>query len=99
MTFSSKAQTHTPQPPETPGVVRLIEWYEKQGDRLLGEATLKDIALSDLQTLFKVSSDNPMYECYPIGSVQVEFLQSKLDHRIDLEQSDYYLSCYREETD
>jgi hypothetical protein len=94
MTFSSKAKTQTTQPPATPGVVRLVEWYEKQGDRLLGEATLQDIALSDLQTLFKVSSDNPMYERYPIGVVQAEFLQSKLDHRIDLEQSDYYLSCH-----
>jgi hypothetical protein len=53
-------------------------------------------SLSELQALFGESSNNPMYDCYPIGADQVGYLQSKLEHAIALDQYDYYLNCRRE---
>lgn len=74
-------------------VVRLVRWYEKSGDQLLGELTLQDISLTELQTLFGESAANPMYDSYPISISQASHLEQKLNQQFDLDQYSYYLEC------
>lgn len=81
------------QKPSPSSVVRLVRWYEKSGDQLLGELTLQDISLTELQTLFGESAANPMYDSYPISVSQASHLEQKLNQQFDLDQYSYYLEC------
>ncbi|MBD1846692.1 hypothetical protein H6F89_25420 [Cyanobacteria bacterium FACHB-63] len=65
----------------------------KEDDRLLGEAVLGSIRLSDLQMLFQESADNLMVDCYPVSVAQVDRLQREIAEPIDLSAYDYYLEC------
>jgi len=76
-----------------PSVIRVIRWYEKKGDRLAGETTLENASLSELQTLFNQSSDDPMYDCYPVLPSHVSYLEQRLNRLIDLNQYDFFLEC------
>lgn len=71
---------------------RVVRWFEKDGDALVGESPLDDLELSKLQRLFHVSRDNPMYDCYPIKTpLQVRYIQKATNHLIDLSAYDYFL--------
>lgn len=74
-------------------ITRLIRWYDKQGEDLKGELELGEVPVEELQTLFGESSENPMYDCYPITPNNVSFFQelAKQDLRFDL--YDYFLEC------
>lgn len=39
---------------------RMIRWYEKEGDQLVGELSLPNIRLTELQELFHESPDAPL---------------------------------------
>lgn len=78
---------------EPSNVIRRIRWYEKLGDRLIGETTLHSISLAELQTWFGESVDDPMYYCYPISEPQARCFHQKLKETLDLEQYSYYLEC------
>lgn len=74
-------------------IVRMIRWFEKTGDALVGEAILLNTPLSTLQALFHESGDNPMFDCYPIQDSQVDYLQQQTGIPIDLRTFDYFLEC------
>lgn len=74
-------------------VIRRIRWYEKSGDRLIGETTLNTISLTELQTWFGAPADDPLYDCYPVSMPQASHLQQKLEEQLDLDQYSYYLEC------
>lgn len=74
-------------------VDRVIRWYEKQGDRLVGEMKLGNVSLPELQALFNQSSDDPMHYCYPVLPSHISYLEQKLNRAIDLEQYDFFLEC------
>ncbi|MGV0024219.1 DUF7683 domain-containing protein [Phormidesmis priestleyi] len=73
--------------------IRVLRWYEKSGDRLVGEALLDSLMLPELQTLFRESSENLMVDCYPVSVAQVDRLQKEMAEPIDLGAYDYYLEC------
>ena len=73
---------------------RIVRWFEKRGDRLLGEIRLEQENLGELQKLFDIPSDNPMYECYLIETeAQVRYFQDILRLKIDTQLYDYFLEC------
>jgi hypothetical protein len=77
-----------------PTISRVVRWFEKDGDALVGESRLDDLELSKLQRLFHVSRDNPMYDCYPIKTpLQMRYIQKATNHPIDLLAYDYFLEC------
>jgi predicted transcriptional regulator len=73
---------------------RVIRWFEKNGDELVGEARLEKVELSKLQKLFNVSEGNPMYDCYPIKTKrQIRYIRKAAQHPIDSWSYDYFLEC------
>ena len=74
-------------------VIRVLRWYEKDGDALIGEKLLNNINLSELQRLFGEPKNNLMFECYPITQLQARFLQRRLKQSFDLSSYAYFLEC------
>jgi hypothetical protein len=73
---------------------RVIRWFEKDGDALVGELRLSEFDLSKLQRLFNISKDNPMYDCYPIKTKrQIQHFKKITNHPIDTRAYDYFLEC------
>jgi len=55
------------------------------GVRLIsGEEDLEDIILSELQELFNVPSEDPMYDCWEVEEKHLEILQKHVKHSIQL---------------
>ncbi|WP_425461555.1 DUF7683 domain-containing protein [Hyella patelloides] len=49
------------------------------------------MTLSELQSLFDQSSDDPMIYCYPVLPYHVSCIQKFVKHRIDLKLFDYFV--------
>lgn len=73
--------------------IRMIRWYEKEGDQLVGELSLPNISLTELQELFHESPDDLMFECYLISDQQANYFQQKINQKLDLDSYDYFLDC------
>ena len=71
-----------------------LTWFEKEGDALVGECSIKGISLSELQQLFKQLSNVPMVYCYPVLPCHVKYLQKFVQHKIDLDVYDYFIEGY-----
>jgi len=74
-------------------VSRMLRWYEKEGEELVGELPLVNIELTELQELFQESPDNLMFECYVISPRQADYFQQKLKQKLDLDDYDYFIDC------
>lgn len=64
-------------------MTRIIRCYSKVDESLILEVTIPDIDLRVLQDAFGIDTDNPMYDCYPIGSTQVAVLNTWCKSKID----------------
>lgn len=72
-------------------VVRLVRWFEKEpGRNLIGEAILPDAPLSELQALFDVPPDNPMYDCWAVGPAQAAAIAAWAGASLELDRFDYF---------
>ena len=81
---------------QTPGpkVERVLRWFEKEESNLVGEKVLDNIKLEQLQQLFKISHDNPMYDCYLLEtSEQIEYFQKLLDFQLEPKSYEYFVEC------
>jgi len=77
-----------------PLVQRVVRWYAKYGSDFVGENVLNNVNLANLQKIFRVESNNPMYECYPIESFeQKSYLQNKFNFNFNTEEYDYFMEC------
>ncbi|MGF1588486.1 MAG: hypothetical protein ACFCU7_04440 [Pleurocapsa sp.] len=78
----------------TPKIDRVLRWFEKEGDDLVGEKVINNVNLEHLQKLFKIEPENPMYDCYPVESLeQIDYLQSLLNFKLDTKSYDYLVEC------
>jgi len=75
-------------------IKRVLRWYQKNpGDELVGEAEMQEVSLTDLQKLFEIQLDDPMYECYPVTQKHIEYLRQHIDAEIDITKHDYFVEC------
>lgn len=93
MTDQLKVQPRSTSDQNTQSVIRVLRWYEKSDDRLVGEAELNSLSLPELQKLFQESVDNLMVDSYSVSVAQVDRLQSEIAGLIDLSAYDYYVEC------
>jgi len=70
---------------------RVIRFFDKIDESYVGEAQLPEIPLVKLQEAFKVPTENPMYDSFPIGEEQTRFLNHVVKIEIDLSKYDYFL--------
>lgn len=83
-------QATSPKPKQQ--VIRVLRWYKKDGDALVGEQVL-NLNLRSLQKLFGESRDSLMFECYPVSRMQARYLQRRLRRSFDLDSYAYFLEC------
>ena len=77
-----------------PVVQRVVRWYAKCGNDFIGEKVLDNVNLSYLKKLFRVESNNPMYECYPIESFEHKnYFEKAFNLKINIELYDYFIEC------
>ena len=75
---------------------RVLRWFEKEEDDLVGEKVINNVNLEHLQKLFKIDPENLMYDCYSVESLeQINYLQSLLDFKLDTKSYDYFIECDR----
>jgi hypothetical protein len=74
-------------------VNRVIRWYEKNGDALIGETLLKGFSLTELQHVFDEPTDSSMFFSYQLTDEQASYFQHKLKFDFDLEMYEYFLEC------
>jgi hypothetical protein len=79
-------------------IKRVLRWYEKSGDALIGECELHGVTLGVLQELFGQAAENPMFYAYSVSNKQAEYLQKYCSkHQIDLNAYDYFVQSYSTE--
>jgi hypothetical protein len=77
-----------------PNVKRVVRWYAKYGDNFVGEKVVNNVKLSYLQRLFRINSDNPMYDCYPIvSSEQKKFIEKSFNIKLHTNLYEYFMEC------
>jgi hypothetical protein len=71
----------------------ILKKYEKTDDYPVGEYHLSGVTAEQLRSIFNASSDDPMYDCYPVTSCQVKYLEGIIKERMDLISFDYFVEC------
>ena len=90
-----KAKVTQPKPEIINGykVNRLLRWYEKDGNALIGETPLKGYSLTELQKILNEPTDSLMFFSYQLTDEQVGYFQRKLKQAFDLSAYEYFLEC------
>jgi len=74
-------------------VNRVLRWYEKDGNALIGETVLREFSLTELQNILNEPTDSPMFFSYQLTDEQVGYFQRKLRQAFDLSAYEYFLEC------
>lgn len=90
---SSKRRERTVETLNGFPVKRVVRAYDKEGEHLLSEFSLKGVILSELQDLFGESKQNLMVDNYLISSTQASYFQKRLNTAFNFDTFDYFLEC------
>lgn len=74
-------------------VRRVLRWFNRSTEELAGSAPIHGPSLMELQRMFRVEPDDPMYDCYPLESAQASQLQAYVDAPIRLNDYDYFVEA------
>ena len=74
-------------------VNRLLRWYEKNGNALIGETVLRGFSLTELQHILNEPTGSPMFFSYQLTDKQIGCFQRKLKQTFDLNAYEYFLEC------
>lgn len=75
-------------------VKKFLRWFEKQGENLVGEKHIPSSNIEELQKLFNVDSNNPMYDCYLLeNKEQFDYFENELNILLNDTLYDYYLEA------
>lgn len=77
-------------------IERVISWFDKNTDQLLGERNINNISLETLKDIFKPGiHDSLMYNPYTIFVREAEELKKYIDMDFDLNKFFYQLDCFQ----
>jgi hypothetical protein len=74
-------------------IARVLRWFDKTSDWLVGEEALSRVGVDALRELFEAAHADPMIGVYPIGPKEAEVLQPQIDHLIDRDQFVYFVEA------
>lgn len=74
-------------------IVREIIWTEINDDLVTGEEILNNISLEEYRHILQLSDIHPVLGIFPITSINKDFFQKKISHKMDLNKYHYYLSA------
>ncbi len=73
-------------------MIPIVIWFEEGSETLVCSTPLTEATLSDLQQLFGLESDNPMYDSYPVQTLeQIRFIESRLEYQLNLYLYEYFI--------
>ena len=78
-------------------VRRYIAVYSEETEELIAEYDLASFDLVKFQTeLNEPNSDNPMFDCYPIKEINVKFIESYINNKIewDFNEKSYFVEAH-----
>lgn len=70
---------------------RIIRYFDKTSESFVDEIVLPEIPLEQLQQLFNVDLENPMYDSFPIDEQKESFFKDYVDVEFLFDNFDYYL--------
>ncbi len=73
---------------------RCVLCFDREGDELRKEIPLIGITLGQLQKIFHVRADDPMYDVWDIDQDKAEQFEPYLPEKFDLGSFDCSLHCY-----
>ncbi|HWZ21967.1 MAG TPA: hypothetical protein VNW06_04900 [Cytophagaceae bacterium] len=77
-------------------VVRLISWFDKFDDTLIGEYNVDNVSLEVFKSIFNPPpEDYLMYNPYTITEEEVEKLKNVIDFEFDFNKYFYQLDCFQ----
>ncbi len=76
-----------------PKLWRSLTWFDKRTDEWVGEVRLRGVTLRQLQKLFGVAAENPMYDCFKIERKHVPTIEKWASVPITLNKFDYFVEC------
>ena len=74
-------------------VTRWLRWFELDGGNLVSEVPILGSSLSELQGIFGIATDNPMFDSYQVGSQNLERVQQLVVEPIDLSRFAYFVEA------
>ena len=77
----------------TPQVHRCIRCFQKDNDDFVKEIPLETVTLAELQRIFHVPHEDPMYDCYLIENEHLPQLKPFVPETIELGRFDYFVEC------
>jgi len=77
-------------------IERIISWFDRSTEELLGEQNIDNINLEDLKDIFKPGVDDPlMYNPYTINAIEADKLKKIIDIEFDLKSFFYQIDCFQ----
>lgn len=81
------------RPRKKSNIAYSLSWFLKNGESLVGEEDV-ECTPDEVRKWFGLPEGDPACFCYDVSPVQVPMIQSRIRHKINLEQYDYSLECY-----
>ena len=91
--FVARSVEALPEHPAFPPVSRWLRWFELDGGNLVSEVPILGSSLSELQGIFGIATDNPMFDSYQVGSQNLERVQQLVVEPIDLSRFAYFVEA------
>ena len=77
-------------------IERVISWFDRSTEELLGELNIDNINLEILKAIFKPEAEDPlMYNPYTINAEEANKLKKVIDIQFDLEHFFYQVDCFQ----
>lgn len=77
-------------------IVRIISWFDRRDERLIGEFNIDFIPLDLLKETFRPPIEDPlMYNPYDINIAESEILKKYVDIEFEFDKYIYQIDCFQ----
>lgn len=82
-----------------PFINLVLEWFEKEGDALIGEELILKFTAQKAHSILGVTDKRDYFICnaYPLNIEKASLFQKYVTHTIDLEKYEYFIVGVRDE--
>lgn len=70
----------------------ILEWYEKQGDALVGECEITRLSVEQVVGVLKLSAQDSLCDVYRVTEEIADTLKSYVNCEMDLSKFDYFVA-------
>ncbi len=74
-------------------VRRYLTVFSRKNEKYIKEIELDFFNLKEMQNLFQIDQENPMYDCYEVNEKGAAYFKDKYGIDLDLKKYFYYVEC------